>query len=199
MLHFAQFIDQYGYIAVALLVAIESMGVPLPGETAVITAAAFAATGDLSATGVVVAGVIGIVIGGTGGYWLGRWRGQALLTRYGHWLWLNERRVQSAESYFRRHGMKTVFFGRYVVLLRIIGSLLAGMMRMPFARFSVVNFGGGALWVVTFTALGYLFGENLPRLHRHLGEAALVVTVVVIVAVTIYWMRLSARAISSKP
>jgi membrane protein DedA with SNARE-associated domain len=72
------------------------------------------------------------------------------------------------------------------------------MMRMPFARFSVVNFFGGTLWVATFTALGYLFGENLPRLHRHRGEAALVVTVVAIIAVTVYWMRLGARAMSSR-
>jgi membrane protein DedA with SNARE-associated domain len=196
MLHFAQFIDQYGYIAVALLVAIESMGVPLPGETAVITAAAFAATGDLSPTGVATAAIIGAVVGGTGGYWLGRWRGKTLLARYGHWLWLNERRVQRAESYFRRHGMKTVFFGRYIVLLRIIGSLLAGVMRMPFARFSIVNLAGGAIWAVTFTLLGYLFGENLPRLHRHLGEAALVVTGMVIVAGTVYWARFRRQAIS---
>jgi membrane protein DedA with SNARE-associated domain len=196
MLHFAQFIDQYGYIAVALLVAIESMGVPLPGETAVITAAAFAATGDLSPTGVATAAIVGTVVGGTGGYWLGRWRGKTLLARYGHWLWLNERRVQRAESYFRRHGMKTVFFGRYIVLLRIIGSLLAGVMRMPFARFSIVNLAGGAIWAVTFTLLGYLFGENLPRLHRHLGEAALVVTGMVIVAGTVYWARFRRQAIS---
>jgi membrane protein DedA with SNARE-associated domain len=194
MLHFAEFIDQYGYVAVALLVAIESMGVPLPGETAVITAAAFAATGGVSPTGVAIAAIAGTVVGGTGGYWLGRWRGTALLARYGHWVWLNERRVQRAESYFRRHGMKTVFFGRYVVLLRIIGSLLAGMMHMPFLRFSIVNLAGGALWAVTFTVLGYLFGENLPRLHRHLGEAALVVTVVAIAGI-IYWTRVARRAI----
>jgi membrane protein DedA with SNARE-associated domain len=196
MLHLAHFIDQYGYIAVALLVAIESMGVPLPGETAVITAAAFAATGGVSAAGVAIAATVGTVVGGTGGYWLGRWRGNALLARYGHWLWLDERRVQRAESYFREHGMKTVFFGRYIVLLRIIGSLLAGMMHMPFARFSIVNFAGGALWAVTFTMLGYLFGENLPRLHRHLGEAALVLTVVAIVAATIYWTRRRRQAVS---
>jgi membrane protein DedA with SNARE-associated domain len=195
MLYFAQFIDQYGYIAVALLVAIESMGLPLPGETAVVTAAAFAATGGVSPVGVAIAAVVGTVVGGTGGYWLGRWRGKALLARYGHWLWLNERRVQRAESYFERHGMKTVFFGRYVVLLRIIGSLLAGMMHMPFLRFSIVNLAGGALWAVTFTMLGFLFGENLPRLHRHLGEAALVVTVVVIVAGTIYWTRRRRQAL----
>jgi membrane protein DedA with SNARE-associated domain len=103
---------------------------------------------------VAIAAIIGTMVGGTGGYWLGRWRGKSLLARYGHWLWLNERRVERAESYFRRHGMKTVFFGRYIVLLRIIGSLLAGVMRMPFLRFSIVNLAGGTTWAVTFTILG---------------------------------------------
>jgi membrane protein DedA with SNARE-associated domain len=190
MLYLAQFIEQYGYIAVAVLVAIESMGLPLPGETAVVTAAAFAATRAVSPVGVALCAIIGTVVGGTGGYWLGRWRGKALLARYGHWLWLDERRVQRAESYFMRHGMKTVFFGRYVVLLRIIGSLLAGAMHMPFLRFSIVNFAGGVLWAVTFTALGYVFGENLPRLHQHLGEAALVFTGIAAVGIVIYRVRL---------
>jgi membrane protein DedA with SNARE-associated domain len=191
MLHFfAQFIEQYGYIAVAVLVAIESMGLPLPGETAVVTAAAFAATRGVSPVGIAISAIIGTVLGGTGGYWLGRWRGKKLLARYGHWLWLNEQRVQRAESYFMKHGMKTVFFGRYVVLLRIIGSLLAGAMHMPFVRFSIVNLAGGVLWAATFTALGYVFGENLPTLHQHLGEAALVATLIAVVGISIYRMRM---------
>ena len=189
MLHFlAHFVEQYGYVAVVLLVAIEGMGVPVPGETAVVTAAAFAATNDVSPVGVAICAIAGTMVGGTGGYWLGRWRGRRLLARYGHWVWLNERRVQRAESYFLEHGMKTVFFGRYVVLLRIIGSLLAGAMHMPFVRFSIVNAIGGGLWAVTFTALGYAFGENLPALHRNLGGAALIVTGIAIGGMGGYWL-----------
>jgi membrane protein DedA with SNARE-associated domain len=200
MLHFfAQVIERYGYIAVALLVGIEGLGIPLPGETAVVAAAAFAATGALSPVGVALAATIGTVLGGSGGYWIGRWRGKALLERYGHWVRLDERKVRHAEWYFSRHGMKTVFFARFVALLRILGSLLAGIMHMPFAKFSIVNLAGGLLWAATFTALGYLFAENLPLLHHHIRQASLVVTGIVLLGAVVYGARRYAARVQEGP
>jgi membrane protein DedA with SNARE-associated domain len=197
MLHFfAHVIEHYGYVAVALLVTMEGLGLPIPGETAVITAAAFAATGSLSAVGVAIAAVTGTVLGGTGGYWIGRWRGRALLERYAHWVRLDARKLVRAEAYFEKHGMKTVFFGRFVVPLRILGGVLAGMARMPFGTFSLVNFAGGVLWAVTFAALGYLFGENLPLLHHHLKQASLALTVAALIGIAMYLLRRRRRVVS---
>jgi membrane protein DedA with SNARE-associated domain len=194
MLHFfAQLIEHYGYIAVALLVTVEGLGIPLPGETAVVTAAAFAAGGALSPIGVAIAATLGTILGGSGGYWIGRWRGRVLLERYGHWVRLDAGRVAHAESYFTRHGLKTVFFARFVALLRILGSVLAGIAHLPFGAFSVVNLAGGALWAATFTLLGYLFGENLPLLHHHLRQASLIVTAIVVAGIVVYVARTRSR------
>ena len=180
-------IERYGYFAVLLLVTLEGIGLPLPGETAVVTAAAFAARGSLSAVGVAIAATIGTVLGGSAGYWIGRLGGRGLLVRHGHWIRLDAARLARTEQYFARHGVKTVFFGRFIALLRIFGSLMAGVAHMPFPTFSVVNFAGGLLWAVTFSVVGMLFGKNLPRLDDYLEEISVVLSVIVVAAVLVYF------------
>jgi membrane protein DedA with SNARE-associated domain len=186
MLHLlTHFVEQYGYIAVVMLVTVEGLGVPLPGETAVVAAAAFSANGSLSAMGVALAATVGTVLGGSGGYWIGRSGGRSLLTSYGHLVRLSPEKLARAERHFEEHGMKTVFFARFVALLRIVGGLLAGISHMPFGRFSLMNFAGGTLWAVTFTALGFLFGENLHLLERRLGVVSIVLAVCLLIAVIV--------------
>ena len=187
--YLTHFVEQYGYFAVALLVTIEGFGVPLPGETAVVVAAAFAARGSLNIVGVVISTTLGTVLGGSGGYWIGRVGGRSLLDRYGHLLRLDATRMAKTEAYFDRHGVKTVFFARFVALLRIFGSLMAGVAHMPFATFSAVNFAGGLLWALTFSALGFLFGKNLSKLDDYLGEVGLVMSALVVVGYLVYRWR----------
>ena len=174
MLEFlTHFIERYGYFAVALLVTLEGFGLPLPGETAVVTAAAFAARGSLSVVGVALAATLGTVLGGSGGYWVGRIGGRGLLVRHGHWVRLDADRLARTEQYFKRHGSKTVFFARFVALLRIFGSLMAGVAHMPFPTFTVVNVAGGLLWSVTFSTVGFVFGKNLSKLDDYLAEISI--------------------------
>ncbi|HEX6966912.1 MAG TPA: bifunctional DedA family/phosphatase PAP2 family protein [Gemmatimonadaceae bacterium] len=182
-------VTTYGYAGVALLVMLEGLGFPVPGETALIMAAAFAAQGSLSIVGVVLAAALGTIAGGTGGYLIGREGGFVLLQRYGRWLRLSEARLDTAHQYFHRHGAKTVFVGRFVALLRIVVSLLAGVARMPFATFSTYNALGGVSWSLVYGGIGYLFGRNLPRLERGLGRAGFVVALLValIVVVVLVW------------
>jgi membrane protein DedA with SNARE-associated domain len=199
MLEFlAHLIERYGYFAVALLVTLEGVGIPLPGETAVVTAAAFAAKGSLSAVGVAIAGTIGTVLGGSGGYWIGRIGGRGLLVRHGHLIGLDAERLARTEKYFARHGMKTVFLARFVALLRIFGSLLAGVAHMPFLTFSAVNLAGGFLWSVAFSVVGFLFGKNLSRLNDWLGNIGLALLGVLVAAFMVYrWQERRTRVKSS--
>ena len=187
--YLTHFVEQYGYFAVALLVTIEGFGVPLPGETAVVVAAAFAARGSLNIVGVVISTTLGTVLGGSGGYWIGRVGGRSLLDRYGHLLRLDAKRIAKTEAYFDRHGVKTVFFARFVALLRIFGALMAGVAHMSFATFSAVNFAGGLLWAVTFSALGFLFGKNLSKLDGYLGKVGLAMSALVVIGYLVYRWR----------
>ena len=187
--YLTHFVEQYGYFAVALLVTIEGFGVPLPGETAVVVAAAFAARGSLNIVGVVISTTLGTVVGGSGGYWIGRVGGRSLLDRYGHLLRLDAKRIAKTEAYFDRHGVKTVFFARFVALLRIFGALMAGVAHMSFATFSAVNFAGGLLWAVTFSALGFLFGKNLSKLDGYLGKVGLAMSALVVIGYLVYRWR----------
>lgn len=190
MLEFLQHaVEQYGYFAIALIVTLEGFGLPLPGETAVVSAAAFASRGSLSIVGVAIAATIGTLLGGSGGYWIGRVGGRPLLLRYERIIRIDARKLARAEAYFARHGVKTVFFARFVALLRIFGSLFAGVAHMPFATFTIVNLAGGALWAATFSALGYTFGRNLPLLEDRLGEISIGLSVIIAVAVIWYWLR----------
>lgn len=182
---------RYGYFFVALLVTIEGMGVPVPGEIALVTAAAFAAKGNLSIAGVIIAAFVGTLLGGTGGYWIGRTGGIAMVRRYGHWIHLSDAKLDRARRYFDDHGAKTVLVGRFFVLLRILASVLAGVVRMPFGLFTLYNALGGLAWAAAFGTLGYIFGGNLPLLNRYLGNATIAVAAAsaVLIAGAVYWRR----------
>jgi membrane protein DedA with SNARE-associated domain/membrane-associated phospholipid phosphatase len=178
-----------GYVVLFLLVGLESFGIPLPGETALVTAAAAAALGHLSIAAVIATAVAAAIIGDNGGYWIGRVGGIALVRRYGRVLHLNESHLARAHSFFERHGPKTVFLGRFVALLRTWAAVLAGTARMPYGTFMLYNALGGACWALIFGSLGYVFGRNLPRLEHYIGQAslALVLLVALVVGLTFGW------------
>ena len=194
-------LDTYGYVAVLLLVALESLGLPLPGETALLTASAYAATGRLSIVGVIAAAVVGAVLGDAGAYWIGRTGGLALIRRYGKLFRVDDAKLDRARGFFQRHGGKTVFFGRFVSLLRMLAALLAGVTRMPYARFSAFNVAGGVCWSVVFGGLGYAFGRNLPQLRHAVGQAgaliALLAALLIAVTVAIRWVVRNAAEIQA--
>jgi membrane protein DedA with SNARE-associated domain len=168
-------LETYGYLAVMLLVGLESLGIPLPGETALLTASAYAAAGHLSIAGVIAAAAVGAVLGDAGAYWIGRTGGLALVRRYGRLLRVDDAKLERAQKFFRRHGGKTVFFGRFVSLLRMLAALLAGVTRMPYGRFSLYNATGGLCWALLVGSLGYAFGRQLPQLEHAVGQAGVLV------------------------
>jgi membrane protein DedA with SNARE-associated domain/membrane-associated phospholipid phosphatase len=161
----------YGYFAVFGLVFLESLGVPLPGETALLTAAALSATGRLAFAGVLLASAAGAIAGDACGYWIGRIGGLRLLRRYGRLIRMDDRKLEKGRQFFQRHGGKTVFLGRFVALLRTTAALLAGVNCMPYLKFTLFNAAGGICWTILVGCLGYGFGRNLPALERWVGQA----------------------------
>lgn len=187
-----QLISTYGYVIVFTIVMLESLGLPLPGETTLLTAAAFAATGRLLLAGVIIAAAAGAIVGDAAGYWIGRTGGLALINRYGRWLHVDASKLARAQQFFEHHGAKTVFLGRFVALLRMLAAVLAGVARMPYARFTFFNVLGGICWAGLFGTLGYVFGRNLPALERAVGRAgwlvALLIALVVGLALGVRWV-----------
>jgi len=179
---------------VALVVGLESMGIPLPGETLLVGAALYAAaTHRLDIALLVLAATAGAVIGDNLGYLVGRAVGVPLLERYGNKVGLTERRLRLGQYLFRHHGGKVVFFGRFVSVLRTLAALLAGANRMHWLSFLVFNFLGGVIWASCYGFGAYLLGKEIIRLERPLAIAASVIAVVTIVVAFYLFRRNEAR------
>jgi membrane protein DedA with SNARE-associated domain/membrane-associated phospholipid phosphatase len=185
----SHWVAHYGYFMVALFLLIEGAGVPVPGETALVTAAALAGRGTLSIGGVIIAGCIGTIAGGQAGYWLGARGGTPFIARYGRWIRLTPPRLEKTHRFFEQHGAKTVMLGRFVAFLRSFVGIFAGISRMPLRVFATYNALGGSIWVVTFSVLGYVFGRNLPRLVHYIGRVSLLLAILiaVVAGVVILW------------
>ncbi len=152
---------QHGLVLLFALVAVESAGVPLPGETALITAAVLATPHyhHYSLVWVIVVAAAGAIFGDNVGYWIGRTGGRALLERWEPVARYTRRTLPPAERFFRRHGGKTVFIGRFVAFLRVTAAWLAGISHMPWWRFAAWNAAGGIVWATLVGLLAYEFGK----------------------------------------
>ncbi|HEY7632452.1 MAG TPA: DedA family protein [Thermoleophilaceae bacterium] len=156
-----QWLHDYGYLAVAVIVGIESIGIPLPGETMLIAAAVYAGTThNLSIVLVVAAAAAGAIIGDNIGYSVGRSGGWRLLRRHGHRVGIDERRLKLGRYLFLRHGGKVVFLGRFTAILRTYAAALAGANHMPFRRFFSFNATGGIVWASIY-GFGYYFAAHV--------------------------------------
>ncbi len=179
----AQLLAVYGYWAVVLAIALESMGLPVPGETTLLAAAVYAGiSGHLSIALVIVSAAAGAIAGDNIGYAIGRLVGKRALqharptTRHG-------RALLVGRFLFQRNSGKAVFFGRFVAVLRMFAAMLAGVTGVPWSRFLLYNAGGGVLWATAIGLLGYGLGANVtgPLGVAGLAVAALVALVVALV------------------
>jgi membrane protein DedA with SNARE-associated domain len=167
-----------GYPALFGLIMAEAGGAPVPGETALIAAGALAGQGRLDLAVVLVLAASAAIIGDNIGYAIGRHGGRRLLERPGRFAASRRRVLETGEPFFERHGPKAVFFGRWILGLRVWASWLAGITRMPWQSFLVFNALGGISWAVTVGTLAYLAGDAIGTLVRDLGIVALAVVAV---------------------
>ena len=180
----------YGLWVLFFVVMLESMGVPVPGETALVTAALYAgSTHRIDIVSVVLVAAAGAMIGDNIGYLIGRSIGVRLLVRYGRYIRLNETRLKVGQYLFRRHGGKIVFFGRFVAFLRAFAAVLAGANRMPWPHFLLMNGLGGICWASLFGGGAYLFGEQIKRVAGPVGLLLLVAAIGLAVAGLVFFRR----------
>jgi membrane protein DedA with SNARE-associated domain len=178
------FIEHYGLVFVFGIVCLESAGLWVPGETALIAAGVYASKGHLSIEGVVAVAAAGAIIGDNIGYWLGREGGRRLLYRYAVLTRFADRVMPPAERFFARHGGKAVFLARFFGGLRVTGAWMAGITRMAWWRFLVWNAAGGIVWAVGVGLVSFYAGkaaaDTIARygVYGGIGAAAVVVLVV---------------------
>ena len=183
-------LESYGYLVVFLLVMIESIGVPVPGETALIAAALYAgSTGKLQIWWVIAVAIAGAIVGDNIGFSIGRYGGAKLLLRYGHKVRLHEGRLKIGIWLFRRHGGKVVFWGRFVSILRTWAAFLAGANHMEWPRFLAFNAAGGIVWATLYGVLYYVFGDALRRLSTTIDVTIGVASGVLLVAFVVWTRR----------
>jgi membrane protein DedA with SNARE-associated domain len=176
-------IATYGYVAIGCIIALESMGLPLPGESALVAAALYASHHDHNIAGVVAAAATGAIVGDNVGYWIGREFGYRLLLRYGAAVGLSASKIKLGQYLFLRHGGKMVFFGRFVAVLRVLAALLAGVNRMDWRRFLLANAAGGILWACVVGFAAYAFGRAVLEVTAPVGIGLIAISVALIIVV----------------
>lgn len=187
-------LESYGYLVVFLLVMLESIGLPVPGETALVAAALYAgSTHNLEIWAIVAVAAAAAIIGDNIGFSIGRYGGATLLLRYGHKVHLHEGRLKIGIWLFRRHGGKVVFWGRFVSILRTWAAFLAGANHMEWGRFLVFNAAGGIVWATLYGVVYYVFGATLKRLSTAIDVTLGVGSIVILVAFVIWTRRKEAE------
>jgi membrane protein DedA with SNARE-associated domain len=175
-----------------LFVMLESAGIPLPGETALIAAAILAERGHYAIWEVIAIAAAAAIIGDNGGYWVGRIWGRKLLTRWKRLERFSERVLPPAEKFFQAHGGKTVFIGRFVAILRFTAAWLAGVTRMEWWRLLLWNAAGGICWATGVGLLAFYGGKAAAdAFDRYglIGAGAIVVAVLLLLLGIHIWRK----------
>jgi membrane protein DedA with SNARE-associated domain len=180
-------IHQYGYAAIFVCVMLESIGLPLPGESLLIAVALYAAhTHRLDIFIVVPLAAAGAICGDQIGYFIGRWIGTRMLARWGRKVGLTDERLQLGRFLFRRYGGGVVFLGRFVAILRTCAAVLAGANKMPWHTFLLWNALGGISWTALYGFGAYLLGDEAKHIRGPVGIALAVIAGIALLAVLIF-------------
>ncbi len=185
-----------GYAAVFVLVMLESLGVPLPGETVLIAAGTYAgSTHRLSVLLVFAAAAAGAVLGDNIGFLVGRTGGYRLLRRYGPKLHIDQAKIKVGRLVFDRHGGKVVFFGRFVSVLRTYAAFLAGTNKLAWRRFLFFNAAGGLVWSAVYSFASYAAGHAITRASHAVDIVFGALAVVAVVAAILVVRRKASKLI----
>jgi membrane protein DedA with SNARE-associated domain len=153
---------EYGYWSVFLGIMLENLGIPIPGETITIAGGFLAGSKELNYWFVLGSAIAGASLGGNFGYLIGRLGGWPLLLSIGKIFRVKEEKLEQLRAEFSDHGGKTVFVGRFVALLRIFASPLAGIARMPYLKFMLYNVTGASAWAFIMVTLSFFAGQIIP-------------------------------------
>ena len=170
---------RYGYAVVFVGVLLESTGVPVPGETALLGGAAMAQFGRLSLIRVIVTAIAAAIIGDNTGFFVGRHGGRALVTRHGSKIGVTAARLRQFDGFYERYGPQTVFIARFVTGLRVVGAVLAGSSGLQWRTFVLFDALGALVWSTAVAAAGYSLAYSWDTLERWIGRSGVIALVIV--------------------
>ncbi|MET0766664.1 MAG: DedA family protein [Aeromicrobium sp.] len=189
----APYIEDYGLLAVAVLVFIENLGIPMPGEATLVMAGIYTVSGDLDLIAVLVVGWTAAVLGDNAGFAIGRYGGRPLVLRLGRRFGLTHDVLDRVEAFYERHGSKTVAAGRFLPVLRHLNGLVAGVTTMTWKRFLVANALGAAVWVGVWTTAGIQAGSHIHTVNTVLERGMPAILVLLVLLVLVHLVRLRRR------
>ena len=186
-------IGAYGYVAVFVLMVLESALIPIPSEITMVFGGFLVNRGRLDFFWTGMLGSLANVLGSWMAYWLGRYGGRPLAERWGRLVFIRKHELDRAEAWFADHGEAAAFFSRLIPVVRTFISLPAGIARMPFGRFTIYTFLGCLPWTFGLTAAGYLLGEQWHLVERY-GAPISYAIAVALAALIAWWLWRRARA-----
>jgi len=191
-------LDHYGYWAIAALLLLENIGIPvIPGELALIAGAIFAGTGQagLNIVGVGIVAVAAAVAGAEIGYLIGRFAGRELVLHQGKYILIKPHHLERAEATASRYGGIVVVVARFIVVLRELNGIVGGISQMRWATFAFFNVVGACAWVATWLTIGYVAGDHIDTIYNGIDRFALYVLIALVVVLVGYigWRLLRRR------
>ncbi|HEV2161449.1 MAG TPA: DedA family protein [Stellaceae bacterium] len=187
-----QYVHDYGYLAVFVGIFLEDFGMPVPGETLLVSAAAFAGQDALNIWMIAGFAWVAAVLGDNIGFLIGHSGGRGLLVRHGRRIGITAERLAKVDRFVKRYGAPVIIFARFVVIARQLNGIAAGSLGMPWWRFLIFNCIGAALWVGFWSTLAYWLGKKIFALtdaFRHATPLAiaLAVAAALVIAVYVWW------------
>ncbi|MFA5828901.1 MAG: DedA family protein [Candidatus Gracilibacteria bacterium] len=159
-----ELIQNYGYVIIGAIIFLECIGIPFPGESSLILGGVAASLGHLNLVGVIIVSMVAAVTGDNLGYLVGKKFGRKIIKKFEHFPLFHYKHIERAEKFYKKHGNKTVFIGRFIAIIRTYAAVFAGIFDMHYPTFFFYNLTGGIVWAITFGVFGYALGNNIPLL-----------------------------------
>ncbi|MBV8052345.1 MAG: DedA family protein [Acidobacteriaceae bacterium] len=191
-----EYFQHYGYWTIAIMLLLESAGLPAPGEATLLLATCLASSqGQVRLAMIIAVAVAASVLGDNAGYAVGYFGGRPFVDRYLRILHVSDKTIQKGERFFAEHGAWSIFWARFIDGVRIIAGPLAGTLHMPWRKFLLFNFLGAAVWVTTIVTIGSLFGGHLDHALRLIGNVNLIALLVIV----FWWWKRHRSHLSQQP
>ena len=190
---FLQFIDEHGYFAVMVLMAMENACIPIPSELILGFAGYLIFAERMTFTGAIIAGMIGGMVGSIFAYWIGHAKGRAFVDKYGKYFFIKKSHVDMAQRWFDKYGIKAVFFSRMLPVVRTFISLPAGFAHVNLKQFLFYTFIGSLPWTALILFAGLKLGENWKNLLEIGHEASILFIIVCVIIIAALYFRKSKK------